>query len=195
MTRQLKHESGGRRGRETERERLLHPYNTPTITPSHSHELTLDPYPSGSLQGDTGGRAVNHGLVQAPVVKISSQSAAPLPRFQRFHNCHQHNDTVAVATVSLCLSVSVLSHTLTETIHTHAHRSIAVGTPAGSSLYEPFVRYPPPPHANTGRSTDRNSCTHTHTHTRWFWFLVSTAGPRSLSVFDPCLGPVSHSYQ
>lgn len=40
-------------------------------------------------------------FVHAPVLQLFCANPSPLPLFHRFHNCHQHNDTVAVATVSL----------------------------------------------------------------------------------------------
>lgn len=64
-------------------------------------------------------------FVHAPVLKPLRQSS-PLPRFHRFHNCHQHNDTVAVATVFLCVSFS-LSHAH---IHTLDLRGLPPTLPA-----------------------------------------------------------------
>lgn len=58
------------------------------------------------------GLSLIDSFVHASVLRLLRQSS-PLPRFHRFHNCHQHNDTVAVATMSV--SLFSLSHTHTRT--------------------------------------------------------------------------------
>lgn len=75
-------------------------------------------------------------FVHAPVLKLLRQPS-PLPRFHRFHNCHQHNDTVAVATVSLfSLSLARTHKERKKNTHARTHTRTHFGSRRSSAEFK-----------------------------------------------------------